>query len=212
MPSTRSLVICVPDTSSLIHLRDIEIAGKDARLWLWDEFEVRIEGIITQEAARHADLMKGQLKGKLQRAVTSLQFQQKKMEQGFMEPLGLSFGPSDDLGERHNCSIALQSVIRNEARQVIFLIDELRIMHPKNGFVKCLFDCYPIGSVWNSLDFLLYLYLRHKRFIYEVAEHAVRTVNTKIGGTPDVMGSRLVSYIERLQCINSARNRVPNLW
>jgi len=212
MPNTRSPLICVPDTSSLIHLRDVEIAGRNARLWLWDEFEVHIGDAIRVEAARHADLMRGQLKRKLLRSVMSLQPDKDRMEQGFMEPLNIYLGPLDDLGERDNCSVALQSVIRNKACQVIFLIDELRIMRTRTGFVKSLFDCYPIGLVWNSLDFLLYLYLRHKRFLYILAENAVRTVNARIGGQPEVMEQRLSTYIRQLRCIDSARSRVPELW
>ena len=212
MPNTRSPLICVPDTSALIHLRDVEIAGRNARLWLWDEFEVHVGETILVEATRHADLMQGQLKRKLQRSTMSLQPHKGKMEQGFMESLGFAFGPLDDLGERDNCSVALQSVIRNKACQVIFLIDELRILRPNTGFVKSLFDCYPIGLVWNSLDFLLYLYLRHKRFLYDLAENAVRTVNARIGGQQEVTERRLSTYIRNLRCIASARDRVPELW
>ena len=212
MPDTKPSLVCVPDTSSLIYLRDIEIVGRNARLWLWDEFDVRVGSTIMQETARHPDLMQGQLKKKLQRSVMSLRLHQYKMEQGFMEPLDISLGPLDDLGERSNCSVALTSVIRNETRQVIFLIDELRIMRPDTGFVKCLFDCYPIGLVWNSLDFLLYLYLRHMRFPYRAAENAIQIVNTRIGGSRETIENRLSMYVRHLRCIDAARRRVPELW
>jgi len=212
MPRRKSPLICIPDTNTLIHLRDVEIAGRNARLWLWDEFEVRVGGVIPQEAARHPNLMQGQLRKKLEHSVIVLKLQQDRMEQGFLGPLGMSLSQTNDMGERQNCSVALQLVIQNGARQVIFLTDELRIVYPETGFVKQLFDSYPLGWLWNSLDFLLYLYLRQRRFTYEEAENAVRTVNARIGGKQTVAIDRLKTYIQRLQCIDAARQHLPVLW
>lgn len=212
MPRKRSLLVCIPDTNSLIHLRDVEISGRDARLWLWDEFEVRVSSTIPQEAARHPNLMRGQLKRKLARSAVSPAFDLARMEQSFLTPLGISFESESDLGERDNCSVALQMVIQNNARQVIFLTDELRIVRNRGGFVKQLFEAYPIGMVWNSLDFLLYLYLRQWRFSYGEAKNAVRTVNARIGGPQDQVVNRLVTYTQHLQSIDSARRQLPTLW
>ena len=212
MPRNRSLLVCVPDTNSLIHLREVEIAGRDARLWLWDEFEVRVGSTIPQEAARHPDLMRGQLKRKLERSVVSPAFDLNRIEQSFLTPLGISVEAENDMGERDNCSVALQLIIQNNARQVIFLTDELRIVRDQGGFVKQLFDAYPIGLLWNSLDFLVYLYLRQWRFRYSEAESAVRTVNARIGGPQDQVANRLVTYTQHLQSIDSARRQLPTLW
>jgi hypothetical protein len=212
MPRNRSLLVCVPDTNSLIHLRDVEISGRDARLWLWDEFEVRVGPTIPQEAARHHDLMRGQLKRKLERSVVPPAFDLDRIEQSFLAPLGISFETEDDLGERNNYSVALQLVVQNNARQIIFLTDELRVVRERGGFVKLLFDAYPIGMLWNSLDFLLYLYLRQRRFGYSEAESAVRTVNARIGGPQDQVANRLVTYTQHLQSIDFARRQLPTLW
>lgn len=135
------------------------------------------------------------------------------MEQWFLEPLGFSFSAPDDLGERYNCQLGLQLIAQNAARQVIFLTDELKIMRENTGFVKVLFDTYPLGMVWNSLDFLLYLHLRHpNRFLYTQAEVVMREVNILIGGTTPVQVNRLANYTTRLRYIDAARARLTTLW
>lgn len=211
MPA-RIPLICIPDTCALIHLRDIEIIGRDARLWIWDEFEVRVAPTILDEVNRHPNLMKGQLKGKIKRSISDMPFSREQIEQIFLAPLDVTFGQLDDLGERDNCSVALQLITKNHARQIIFLTDELGIMHPEHGFLKKLFDSYPIGMVWNSLDFLLYLYLRQKRFPFDEAQYALRTVNTNIGGKVEIVTQRIVRYTRHLRHIESARRHMPNLW
>jgi hypothetical protein len=93
-----------------------------------------------------------------------------------------------------------------------FRADEITILKEDVGFVKLLFDTYPIGRIWNTLDFLLYLYLRHTKFHEQEAEAALRTVNTLIGGKDVVMRQRLVAYIRRLKCISAARSQLNKLW
>lgn len=221
MPKRKPPLVCLPDTTSLIHLRDIIISGRDARLWMWDEFEVKVSDEIQREVDRHRTrhlagrhrLMPGQLGGKISRSSETLLLGLEPMEQSFLEPLGFSLNPHDDLGERHSCQLGIQLITRNAARLVIFLTDELKIMRENIGFVKVLFDTYPIGMVWNSLDFLLYLHLRHpNRFLYTQAEAVIRDVNILIGGTTHVQVDRLANYTKRLRHIDAARARLTTLW
>ena len=240
MPNKRP-IICIPDTNALIHLRGITVARRDACQWLWDEFDVKVSEEIPREAKNHQNKMPGGLFKKLDRSTEKLHLELDKMEKGFLASLGKSFNTLDDIGERHNSQLGLQLIIRNTARQVIFLTDEIKIVRDNSqfslllsarnavrqvtfrtdearilkedvGFVKLLFDTYPIGRVWNTLDFLLYLYLRHTKFNEQEAEDALRTVNTWIGGKNEVMTQRLVAYTRRLKCISTARSQLNKLW
>lgn len=151
------------------------------------------------------------MKGKLNRSVAQLPEPLAKMEACFLGPLELYIDPTDkNKGERKNCQVSLQLVIQRLACQVIFLTDELRIV--RTGFIKHAFDAYPIGQVWSSLDFVLYLYLKHKRFDYETAEAIIQDVNSMIGGKDEDMLNRLSVYLKRLGVIESARRQLPNLW
>jgi hypothetical protein len=153
-----------------------------------------------------------QISRKLDRSVIEMEVDLERMERCFLHPLDISFDTEKDLGERTNSHIALQLMARNSARQIIFLTDELKIVRPGVGFIWRVFDTYPIGLVWNSLDFLLYLFFRHRRFLYSQAEVAIRDVNTRIGGSSDMATKRLTDYTKRLKCIDVARRQLPDLW
>lgn len=209
-------IVCIPDTNSLIHLRDVEIRGKDARLCLWDEFEVQISSTIQDEANRHQDLLKGQLKGKIRKSIAPITHRD-STEQAIWDPLQRTFQNTEaDLGERDNVLLAFQLIVQGKARQVIFLTDELKItrrhLGGPSGFIRHLFDTYPLGLVWNSLDFLAYMYLRHKQFPLEKAENAIRTVNARIGGKQEETIKRLTHYIRSVKGLEKTRSRIPNLW
>lgn len=216
MPRTYSRVICVPDTNALVHLRYVRVMERDACLWLWDEFDIKVGNEIPRElqeiAAKNPNLAPGGIARRLNQSVVEMDFNLKRMENCFLDPINIHFGDNRDLGERINSQIALQLMANNSARGIIFLTDELKIMRPNIGFVWAVFNTYPIGLVWNSLDYLLYLFFRHQRFLYPQAEDAIRDVNSRIGGNSEVLSTRLTVYTKRLRAINTARQRLPALW
>jgi hypothetical protein len=207
-PRSKPPLICIPDTNTLIFLAKIEILGRGAHLWLWDEFEVKVGDMIPHEA-RYL----GQIKGKLNRSAIQLSEDELiRRENIFLGRLNLPVDPAmEDLGERKNCQVSLQLIIQKRAGQVIFLTDELRIVK-KTGFLGKVFDAYPIGNIWNSLDFILYLYLRYQRFSYEIAKVKIIDVNALIGGNAQEKITRLNEYMQRFEAINSARHQLPDLW
>lgn len=216
MPRTVPRVVCIPDTNALVHLRYVDVTGRNACLWLWEEFDVKVGSEVPRElqdiGARNPQLAPGEIGGRLSRAVEELEFDLARLESCFLDPINIQFDDDRDLGERINTQLALQLVARNSARCIIFLTDELKIMRPNTGFVRAVFNTYPIGLVWNSLDYLLYLFFRHRRFLYPLAEDAIRDVNSRIGGHGDALAARLTDYTKRLRTINSARQRLPTLW
>jgi hypothetical protein len=216
MPRNKLPIVCLPDTNSLIHLRGVIVANRSACLWLWDEFEVQISDEIPQElqnnAARNPDLEVREIARKVPASVVALKADLQLTERCFLHPIGVEFDDDYDLGERKNTQLAFQSIAQNQARQTIFLTDERKALEPETGFVYRVFNNYPLGIIWNSMDFLLYLYFRHKRIQFQEAEDALREVNGRMLGKPEVMAQRLTTYNKRLDLIAGARRRVPGLW
>lgn len=196
-------LLCIPDTNSLIHMRDIEVAKKDLRLWLWQEFDVKLSSTICTEIQNHRDLAKGSIQKRCNKSVWNFTVQLDKLEKAFLQPFYPDLDSRKDRGERHNCCVALDAVSSGAYRQVIFLTDELKTTNPeRNGFLFRVFDSFPIGRIWSSLDFVLYLFLRHQnRFPFKIAEDALRTINRKVGGTEDAIKERFIDYNRKLERI-----------
>jgi len=116
-----------------------------------------------------------------------------------------------DKGERHNCCVAFEAVMSGEYRQVIFLTSELKATDLKrDGFLSSVFDTFPIGQIWSSLDFVLYLFLRHRRrFPFREAEDALRDINSRIKGRKEVVMQRLTDYNRKLKQIEQALLQLP---
>lgn len=206
-------VLCLVDTCSLIYMRDIEVRNKALRLWLWDEFYVKVSEEICTEIQRHRDLAGGGIINRCNRSKWSFNISVDRLERTFLEPFGFDVESTKNRGERHNCCVALDAVMRGEHRHVIFLTDELRAIDPeRNGLLRRLFEAFPIGCIWSSLDFILYLFIRQrKRFPKLLAEAALRTVNARIGGRPEVAQKRLVEYNRRLGQIESTLSQLPQI-
>ena len=98
-----------------------------------------------------------------------------------------------------------------EYRQVIFLTSELKATDLKrDGFLSSVFDTFPIGQIWSSLDFVLYLFLRHRRrFPFREAEDALRDINSRIKGRKEVVMQRLTDYNRKLKQIEQALLQLP---
>jgi hypothetical protein len=71
----------------------------------------------------------------------------------------VDFNSDEDRGERHNCGVALDAVRGGRHRQVIFLTDDHKAI---KQYVQPIFETFPLGCVWSSYDFVLYLFMRHR--------------------------------------------------
>lgn len=199
----KSALLCIPDTNSLINMSDIEVANKDLRLWLWVEFDVKLSSTICTEIQNHRDLAKGSIQKRCNKSVWDFTIQLDKLEKAFLQPFYHDLNSRKDRGERHNCCVALDAVSSGAYRQVIFLTDELKTTDPdRNGFLFRVFDSFPIGRIWSSLDFVLYLFLRHRnRFPFRIAQDVLRTINREVGGTETVIKERFIDYNCKLEKI-----------
>ena len=66
-------------------------------------------------------------------------------------------------------------------RQVIFLTDDV---HAIRDYVGPVLETFPLGHIWSSHDFVLYLFVRHRKHIpQDEAKAALRDVNAKAAGS-----------------------------
>jgi len=198
--------LCIVDTCSLIYLSEIELAGRHLHRWLWEEFNVGYSQAVWDEIKRHTAKM-GQdarsIKRNGKKYVEELPTASSCENALFGPPFYRSiqtgqcrqcrrpffgrveFQPNlaseKDRGERHNCCIALDAVMAGGQRQVIFLTDDVRAIR---DYVRPVFETFPLGHIWSSHDFVLYLFVRHrKRIPQDKAKAALRDVNARAAGS-----------------------------
>lgn len=213
----KSTLLCIPDTNSLIHMRNINVANKKLWLWLWEEFDVRLSETICNELHDHSELTDQGMENKCKKSVWSFRGQEsklKKLEQAFVQHFNIQLNGKKNQGECHNCCVALDAILSGSYRQVIFLTNELKTTDPKrNGSLFRVFDNFRIGEIWSSLDFVLYLFARHRnRFRFQIAEGALKDINGRMGGRTrnDIPAERLRCYNNKLKKINETLSQLPS--
>lgn len=217
--------VCIVDTCSLIKLSDVQLARRSLHRWLWDEFEVRYSEAVLEEIRNHRRDMGRDHRRKWEKYVwpysamttcerTLFSSPTRRVETGRCPRCNQiiwrnrSFQPDldnpQDRGERHNCCVSL-NIVRdgNFRRQVIYLTDDQRAIR---DYVSSVFETFPLGTIWSSLDFVLYLFVRHQpRIVFDEVLTALRDVNAKgVGsnGQPSKLARRLTIYQERAEHIN----------
>ena len=204
-------LLCVVDTNSLIHMRDIRVARKDLGLWLWQEFTVKVSDTIIQELQSPRKYRPSHhVQRKCTKSRWTFQNQIDKLENAFLQPFYPNVEGDKNKGELHNCCVALEGVLSDRYRQVIFLTNELNSIDPdQNGFIFRIFDTFPIARIWSSLHFILYLFLRHrKRFPLHEARDVLRDVNLRMRGKEDIVPDRLIAFDNKLKQIDRTLSRL----
>lgn len=222
--------LCIADTNSLIWLSEVELADKSLPRWLWDEFNVKYSLAVWEEIRRHAEKM-----GRDARAVrrngeryvwdlptvTTCEWalfappfyrtiktgRCRECQRAFLKRQLFTpcLDTHEDRGERHNCCVALDAVLEGSHKQVIFLTDDLRAVR---DYVAPVFEIFPLGQIWSSLDFVLYLFMRHRKHIPRATvEAALWDVST--AGLADHSREagerqrhRLISYFQKAKRID----------
>jgi hypothetical protein len=198
--------LCIVDTCSLVYLSEITVANRPLHRWLWDEFKVFYSAAVWDEIQRHLTKMGRDARSikkdgqrykwplptivTCERALFAQPFE-RELETGFCRQCRRpklakrSFAPDLDIeenkGERHNCCVALDAVMKGDYRQVIFLTDDYKAVRDYAGPV---FEVFPLGHIWSSYDFVLYLFVRHRqRFPRAEAEAVLRDITARAAGS-----------------------------
>lgn len=179
--------VCVVDTCSLIILHDIELANRSLHRWLWDEFAVVYSETVWGEIEVNLDKMgndKTSLRKSGRRYAPDFpqidayeralfgQDHHRKEETGKCKMCNRPFTESraflpdltnpKDRGERHNLCLSLEQVIHTSNKQVIFLTDDYLA---KRDYVDAVFEDFPVGRSWTSLDLILYIFFKYRNRI-----------------------------------------------
>ena len=216
----KSTLLCIPDTNSLIHMRDINVANKKLWLWLWEEFDVKLSETICDELRDHPNLTDSGMESKCRKSIWGFREKKntlKKLEEVFVQHFNIKMRGRKNKGECHNCCVALDAVLSGTYRQVIFLTNELKTTDPnREGPLFKVFESLPIGKIWSSLDFVLYLFARHPNlFRFQVAGDVLRDVNGRMGGSRSGGGmnapeKRLTHYNGKLKKIGETLSQLPS--
>lgn len=206
--------LCLVDTSTLRHLDDIEIARKDAKFWLWQEFDTWVSQVVCDEIIRQtkrfrssAAMVTRKAKGRTwQFNQPAAQYRAALVKANESKPMtnrtAILNGHNE--GELANLLAGLDAVrgpARTPVRHVIYLTDDV----PAQRFATDVFDSFKIACLWNSYDFLLYLFFRHRQHIaLEEAKNAIRDLHsaTHAGGMPEDATTKLQGYVSRLEAID----------
>ena len=194
-------------------MRDIRVARKDLRLWLWQEFTVKVSEKIIEEVQRPRKYRPSHhIQRKCAESKWAFQNQINTLENVFLQPFYPNVEGDKNKGELHNCCVALEGVLSNKYPQAIFLTNELNITDPdQNGFIFRIFDTFPIARIWSSLHFILYLFLRHRKsFPLHEARDVLRDVNLRMCGTEDVVPDRLLAFDNKLKQIDRTLSQLRN--
>ena len=153
-------LLCVVDTNSLIHMRDIRVARRYLGLWLWREFTVGVSDKIIEEIQRHRNIApESDVQRKCVKSNWGFQNQIDDLENVFLQPFYPNLEGSRNKGELHNCCVALEAILSDKYRQVIFLTDELHSTNPcKKGLFIVSLILTLLVKYGPSLDFILYLF------------------------------------------------------
>ena len=194
-------------------MRGIRVARKDLGLWLWQEFTVKVSDTIIEEVQRpRKHRPSQQVQRKSTKSKWTFQNQIDKLEDVFLQPFYPDIEGNKNKGELHNCCVALEGVLSNKHRQVIFLTNEINSIDPdQNGFIFRIFDTFPIAKIWTSLHFILYLFLRHRKdFPLHEARDVLRDVNLRMCGKEEVVQSRLLDFDNKLKQIDWTLSQLRN--
>ena len=223
--------LCIADTSSLINLSGLRLASSSLHKWLWKEFEVRYSQVVLNEIRVQKQKMGSDksrrrwdnyvwkysaiptcervlFKPPLSRTVPSRKCKECKQTIWRTEQFCPDLADREDKGERHNCCITLNAVVEGKHSQAIFLTDDFSAI---SDYAGSFFSTFPICQTWSSLDFVLYLFLRHrrrKRIQLNEVEAVLRDVNAKCPGNASTKAGRLTTYYKKVHQINDVLNRI----
>lgn len=232
--------LCIVDTCSLVFLHDIQMGNRPLHRWLWDEFNIAYSKHVWEEVEDNLSRMgrdQNDIKKNGKEYIVALPqiptYEQalfshghkKKVDFGNcrtckrpiirLQPYSPNLDDPIDRGERHNLCVSLYEVIRTDYKQVIFLTDDYKA---RRKYVDTVFDDFPIGGIWTSLDFILFLFLRYRdRIPLQAAENAIGDVIARVSGsgigdhTEEAKGDwadRKYLYTERARKIDRFRGCV----
>jgi len=202
---------CFIDACSYVNLAhdDCYVNGKTLLDLLGKEITLKFSHEVNNEIARHyTSLMPNS--SKRSSKVYRLKNKKIKTYKEYENRLFDSISKSGDKnrGEKHNLAAMIDSFISENKIGLIYLTDDNNALR---GVLNNSINCFPVYQIWNSYDVILFLYIKHKYFIKDFAQEAIRNISAEFAKSnspqtsPDKTNQRIMiykSYMDRLDRIH----------
>jgi hypothetical protein len=173
--------VCVIDTSSIINLDAIELAGNDILFYIRRFCDVRVCATIKTELDRHTNLVSSREVSYWPSFLSKRRYNVRTLvdDESVLGPFFSSppvFDGVENAGEYGNARVALESLLLREIGHALFVTDDRRAL---NGFLAQLGGAFPGIRVWSSADLILYLgaiLLKEKKVRIDDVRAALRDV------------------------------------
>jgi len=203
------MTILIPDTCSLINLREVYIGRTHIINVLDNLFEVEVSTEIPIELKRNRrklGVYYQEISGFVRRSRQRF-YRQQDYENVLFNQFSPGGNASKNRGERLNCALALYRVRRRISGQIVMLTDD---GHAHRGLVGWYEERFKTTTTWRSLDLLLYIYLlEFPKWPLGQAQISIRTVNVNIGGDHAETYKRLQTYLRYLQELHHMLGLMP---
>ena len=203
--------ILIPDTSSLINIREVYVGQTHIIDVLNQLFNVQVSREIPHEIRRHREELEDYDKQMLQfvRQARRYFYRDWDYEKILFDQFAPNGNPCKNRGERYNCALALWLVRRRYSGQVIMLTDD---MNARRGFIGWYERHFKTVKTWTSLDLLMHIYLvMFPKWSYVQAYSALKRVNPNVAGTREVITNRLSKYRDYLKLLDSMLKDMPSV-
>ena len=199
--------ILIPDTSSLINIREVYIEQIHIIDVLNQLFNVQVSREIPHEIRRNKSRLGNYDKLMLQFVRQTRRYfpHEQDYEDLIFNKFSPNGNPSKNRGERCNCALALYLVQKRHAGQIIMLTDDMRA---QRGLIDWYEKHFKATRTWSSLDLILHIYLvMFPKWPYVWADSALRRVHPQVVETQTKtameMIERLHKYLDYLKELDS---------
>ena len=169
--------ILIPDTSSLINIREVYVGQTHIIDVLNQLFNVQVSREIPHEIRRHREELEDYDKQMLQFVRQARRYfpHEQDYEDLIFNTFSPNGNPDKNRGERYNCALALYLARRRYAGQIIMLTDDMKA---HRGLINWCESRFKTVKTWTSLELLLHIYfVVFPKWSYDRAYSALREVN-----------------------------------
>lgn len=170
-------IYVIVDASSYINLSAYEYRFGTLLSVLNRIVTLRYSSTVNQEISRHWNF---DMPDPLERS-NKIYYPRRFTEDGYEQRLFDQVSQTTrNKGEKDNFAVTIDIFLEERKRNLVFLTDDDNAL-ALNGILNEVKRAFPIVNIWNSFDVVLFLYfVERKKFPFEVAKEAIRTLNRQM--------------------------------
>ena len=119
---------------------------------------------------------------------------------------------TSDKGEKENFAVALDLIISERKRNIVFLMDDEKALNPQ-GCLEEPCHAFPLIKIWNSFDAVLFLYFLRKEILpYEAADEALKVLHKQtLRDDPDTDPKKMQKKLRKLAKYRKSLERIRKI-